>query len=103
MIECWLMGSKGSSIARYPELRFTRHDERGVEIDENYDHAMAGYHYRHELKGMHYGEFCNHADYFAAKLISGEPNSPDLEEGIETVRLMDAVVRSLKTGTVIKL
>jgi predicted dehydrogenase len=102
MIECWLMGSKGSSVARYPELRFTYHDERGVELDEDYDHAFAGYHYRHELKGMHYGEFCNYADYFASKILSGAPNSPDLEEGLETLALMDAVVRSLESGEVVR-
>ena len=97
LIECQLMGSKGTSIARYPELRFTYTD--GVkEQDEDYEHSMTGYYSRHELKGMHYGEFCNYADYFASKLLSGEPNSPDLTEGLETVAVMDAVVRSLQEG-----
>jgi predicted dehydrogenase len=98
LIECFLMGSVGSSLARYPDLRFTHHDERGIEIEEDFHHAMAGYYYRHELKGMHYGEFCNYADYFAACLIEGRPNSPDLEEGLETVRTMEAIVRSLDSG-----
>jgi predicted dehydrogenase len=98
LIECFLMGSSGSSLARYPDLRFTHHDERGVEIEEDFHNAMAGYYYRHELKGMHYGEFCNYADYFASKLISGEPNSPDLEEGLGTVMTMRAIVESLESG-----
>lgn len=98
LIECFLMGSEGSSLARYPDLRFTYHDERGTEIEEDFHHAMAGYYYRHELKGMHYGEFCNYTDYFAARILSGEPNSPDLEEGLGTVLLMGAVVESLRTG-----
>ncbi len=98
LIECHLMGSKGTSLARYPELRFTRMDERGVEIEEDYTHAMTGYYYRHELVGMHYGEFCNYADYFASKLLSGEPNSPNLEEGLDTVRVMRAIVKSLESG-----
>lgn len=98
MIECWLMGSKGSSVARYPDLRFTYHDDRGVEIEEDYHHAMAGYYYRHELKGMHFGEFCNYADYFASCLLSGKPNSPDLNEGLETLAVMAAVVESLELG-----
>lgn len=98
LIECHLMGSKGTSLARYPELRFTHHDERGIEIDEDFTHAMTGYYYRHELTGMHYGEFCNYADYFAAKLLSGEPNSPNLEEGLATVMVMRAIVQSLQTG-----
>jgi len=94
------MGSKGSSLARYPDLRFTCHDEGGIEIDEDYSHAMSGYYFRHELKGMHYGEFCNYADYFASKLISGERNSPDLVEGLATVQVMSAIVRSLESGKV---
>lgn len=98
LIECFLMGSEGSSLARYPDLRFSYHDDRGVEIEEDYHHAMAGYYYRHELKGMHYGEFCNYTDYFASRILSGEPNSPDLLEGLETVLTMGAVVRSLETG-----
>ncbi|HVT11436.1 MAG TPA: Gfo/Idh/MocA family oxidoreductase [Fimbriimonadaceae bacterium] len=98
LIECFLMGSEGSSLARYPDLRFTHHDARGVEIEEDFHHAMSGYYFRHELKGMHYGEFCNYVDYFASKLISGEPNLPDLEEGLTSIDVMGAVVRSLETG-----
>lgn len=98
LIECFLMGANGTSLARYPDLRFTYHDEHGVEIEEDYHHAMAGYHYRHELKGMHYGEFCNYTDYFASKLLSRAPNSPDLVEGLETVMTMRAIVESLKSG-----
>jgi len=98
LIECHLMGSEGASLARYPELQLTYVGRSGVEIEESYEHAMAGYYYRHELKGMHYGEFCNYADYFASKLISGEPNDPDLEAGLETVAVMRAIVDSLESG-----
>lgn len=97
LIECFLMGSQGTSLARYPDLRFTYHDRDGIEIEEDYHHAMAGYYYRHELKGMHYGEFCNYLDYFASRILSGEPNSPDLAEGLGTVLLMGAVVESLES------
>lgn len=103
LIECFLMGSKGTSLARYPVLRFTYTGSNGVEVDENYEHAMAGYYYRHELKGMHYGEFCNYADYFASKLLSGEPNSPDLEEGLDTVEVMRAIVESLESGATVQI
>jgi predicted dehydrogenase len=102
LIECFLMGSEGSSLARYPDLRFTHHDERGVEIEEDFHHAMSGYYFRHELKGMHYGEFCNYTDYFASKLLSGEPNSPDLEEGLGSVMIMRAIVESLESGQSVK-
>jgi predicted dehydrogenase len=103
LIECFLMGSEGSSLARYPDLRFTYHDENGVEIEEDYHHSMAGYYYRHELKGMHYGEFCNYTDYFASRILSGEPNSPDLVEGLQTVRVMHAIVESLESGVPVRL
>jgi len=101
LIECLLMGADGTSLARYPDLRFTYHDENGVEIEEDYHHAMSGYYYRHELKGMHYGEFCNYTDYFASKVLAGEPNSPDLEEGLSTVMTMRAIVESLESGRVV--
>lgn len=98
LIECMLYGSKGTSLARYPELRYTYRAQDGAEVDEDFEHTMAGYYYRHELKGMHYGEFLNIADSFAAAILSGAPNSPDLAEGLETVRVMHAIVRSLESG-----
>lgn len=100
LIECLLMGSEGTSLARYPDLRFTTSTRDGAEIEEDLESTMTGFYYRHELKGMHYGEFCNYADYFASKLLSGEPNSPDLVEGLETVSIMRAIVASLETGQV---
>jgi predicted dehydrogenase len=98
LIECHLQGTEGSALARYPELRLTYCDRSGTEINEDWSHTMAGYYYRHELKGMHYGEFCNIADSFAAAIRSGSSNSPDLEEGLGTVAVMDAIVRSLESG-----
>lgn len=98
LIECLLMGSHGSSLARYPDLRFTYHDASGVEIEEDFHHAMSGYYFRHELKGMHYGEFANYADSFASALMKNTPNSPDLREGLATVLVMRAIVESLETG-----
>lgn len=98
LIEGFLMGTTGSSIARYPELRHTWTGEEGTEHDDVFDHSLAGYYYRHELKGMHYGEFCNIADSFANAILKGLPNSPDLREGLQTVLVMDAIVRSLDSG-----
>jgi predicted dehydrogenase len=97
LIECLLMGSRGTSLARYPDLRFSYTTESGDEVEEEFE-SMAGYYYRHELRGMHYGEFANYADYFAGKLLSGEPNSPDLDEGLRAVAIMHAVAESIRTG-----
>lgn len=103
MIECWLMGEKGASLAKYPELEFIRLDPDHTEIREDYHHELYGYHFRHELKGMHYGEFCNYVDYFANAILEGTPNSPDLVEGIETVCVMEATRTSAQTGRPVKL
>lgn len=103
MIECFLMGERGSSLARYPELEYVHLDASGAEVHEDYHHALTGYYFRHELKGMHYGEFANYADAFARAILDGTPNSPDLAEGIETVCVMEAVRRSAQTGAPIDL
>jgi predicted dehydrogenase len=102
IIECHLQGSAGAALARYPDLRLTYTKKDGTEAEEDWTHSMAGYYYRHELKGMHYGEFCNVVDSFAAAIRDGTPNHPDLEEGIGTVRVMHAIVRSLETGAPIR-
>lgn len=98
LIECLLMGSKGTSLARYPELKLTYHNAQGTELEEDYTQSMTGYYYRHELVGMHYGEFGNYLDHFASAILTNSPNSPDLIEGIETVAVMDAIVRALQSG-----
>lgn len=98
LIEGVLYGSDGTSVARYPDLRHTYVGSDGIEREEDYHHSLAGYYYRHELKGMHYGEFANIADSFARHIIDGTPNSPNLTEGLATVRVMDAVVQSLESG-----
>lgn len=103
MIECWLMGEQGASLAKYPELEFIRLDPDHTEIREDFHHELYGYHFRHELKGMHYGEFCNYADYFAAAILHETPNSPDLAEGIETVCVMEATRTSAQTGKPVRL
>ncbi len=46
---------------------------------------------------MHYGEFANYTDYFARALLDDTPYSPDLEEGLHTFAVMEAVRRSAET------
>lgn len=98
LIEGFLMGSEGSALARYPDLRLTYSGSDHTEVEEDFHHGYAGYYYRHELKGMHYGEFCNVIDSFAAALHQATPNAPDLYEGLQTVLVMGAIVESLETG-----
>ena len=103
MIECFLMGDRGSSLAKYPALEFVKLAADGTEVREDYRHTLTGYYFRHELVGMHYGEFANYADYFARSIMDGTPNSPDLAEGIETVCVMEAVRASAQSGGPVKM
>src|SRR5262249_37477616 len=102
-IECLLMGDRGSSLAKYPDLEFLRLGPDGAEVREDYHHELTGYYFRHQLKGMHFGEFANYADYFARAILENKPNSPDLVEGVETVCVMEAVRQSAQSGNPVKL
>lgn len=119
-VELMLYGSGGSSLAQYHDMKYihtaaekkTDHpaahkvDEvhagfRAGELEEvTEDCLYAGRHYyfNSEVHGMHYGEFGNYADYFARSLMANTPYSPNLEEGIETFCLMEAVRRSSLEG-----
>lgn len=98
MIECFLMGESGSSLAKYPELAFVHSGAGGAEIHEDYAHSLTGYYFRHQLQGMHFGEFANYADAFARAILEDRPNAPDLPEGLETVCVMEAVRQSAGSG-----
>jgi predicted dehydrogenase len=100
-IELALYGSGGTSLAQYHDMRYLHTGGPGEELTEHCeDHLYAGRHYyfNSEVHGMHYGEFANYAEAFARALIEGRPCSPELEEGIETVCVMEAVRRSAATG-----
>jgi predicted dehydrogenase len=103
VIECFLMGDAGTSLASYPDLEYVHLAADASEVHEDYHHALTGYYFRHELKGMHYGEFANYADYFARAILENTPNSPDLREGLETVCLMEAVRQSAQAGRPVEL
>lgn len=102
-IELMLYGSDGTSLAQYHDMRYKRTGDEGQEIMEDFLYEWRGYYFNNEVHGMHYGEFSNLADYFAQQIITGQPNSPDLEEGVETVCVMEAVKLSAQTGQPIEL
>jgi predicted dehydrogenase len=66
-------------------------------VTEDPLYALRHYYFRSEVHGMHYGEFANYAEYFAAALLEGKPCSPDLEEGLETFCVMEALRQSAAT------
>lgn len=116
-IELMLYGTEGTSLAQYHDMRYVhtgksardeeterRSGEGGFragameEITEDCLYAGRHYYFNSEVHGMHYGEFANYAEYFGAALLEGRGHSPDLEEGIDTFCIMEAVRRSAEAG-----
>jgi len=97
-IEFVLYGSGGTSLAQYHDMRHVHTAPDGTEVTEDSLYALRHYYFNSEVHGMHYGEFANYAEYFAGALLDGAPYSPDLEEGLETFCVMEAVRRSAQTG-----
>ncbi|MDY7109873.1 MAG: Gfo/Idh/MocA family oxidoreductase [Planctomycetota bacterium] len=100
-IELMLYGTGGSSLAQYHDMKYIHTagpDDEMTEITEDHLYAGRHYYFNSEVHGMHYGEFANYAESFAGALIDGSPCSPDLEEGVETFCVMEAVKRSAQTG-----
>jgi predicted dehydrogenase len=102
-IELMLYGSAGSSLAQYHDMKFVRTASDGAEVTEDFLYAGRHYYFNSEVHGMHYGEFANYADAFAKAIITGLTASPELEEGIDTFCLMEAVRRSADTGASVAL
>jgi predicted dehydrogenase len=101
-IELALYGSSGTSLAQYHDMRYFYTDPDGTEIKEDMLYRYREYYFNNEVHGMHYGEFANYTEYFARALLNDQPYSPDLEEGIETFCVMEAILRSAQTGQPIK-
>lgn len=97
-IELVLFGSSGTSLAQYHDMRYLHTAPGGTEVSEDFLYAGRHYYFDSEMHGMHYGEFANYAEYFAGALIDGTAYSPDLEEGLETFAIMEAVRRSAQDG-----
>ncbi|GMV24020.1 MAG: hypothetical protein AMXMBFR58_00510 [Phycisphaerae bacterium] len=97
-IELMLYGSRSTSLAQYHDMRYVYAAADGTEVTEDHMYAGRHYYFNSEVHGMHYGEFANYAEAFARSILDGTPNSPDLEEGVRTFCVMDAVRRSAVEG-----
>ena len=95
-IECVLYGSGGTSLAQYHDMRYLHTAPDGTEVVEDMLYERRHYYFNNEVHGMHYGEFANYLDYFAAAVLDGSAYSPDVREGIETFCLMEAVRTSAR-------
>ncbi len=101
-IELMLYGTKSSSLAQYHDMRYIYAAPDGTEVTEDHLYAGRQYYFNSEVHGMHYGEFANYADYFAAAILEGRSNSPNLEEGVRTLCVMEAVRRSALEGRAVE-
>lgn len=97
-IELVLYGSNGTSMAQYQDMRYAATREDGAEVWEDALYANRAYYFNNEVHGMHYGEFANYTEFFARAILDETPNAPDLEEGIDTFCIMEAVRRSSQQG-----
>ena len=63
---------------------------------------MHGYYFRFEAETHHAGEYQNYIEEFASCLFQGKTPKPDLEEGIRTIAVLEAIDESMRTGKVVK-
>ena len=102
-IELMIYGSKGTSLAQYHDMKLKRTSPNGAEVTEDWLYERRGYFFNNEVHGMHYGEFARYADAFAKALLEGSKASPELDEGVDVVLLMEAVRRSAKSGNYVEI
>jgi predicted dehydrogenase len=95
-MSCVLRGALGAGQADYYELRYAwKTDTQSVvETFEDKD----DYFFRFGGHSHHAGEYQNYIEYFARCLASGTPPKPDVDEGIVTVAVMQAMEESCTTG-----
>lgn len=93
-IELMLYGSDGTSQAQYPDMRYRFTAADGTEVTDDSLYVKRRHYFNDEVHGMHYGEFANYLQAFAEALRDGAPASPELEEGLEVVCVMEGARRS---------
>ena len=97
-IELMLYGTDGTSQAQYHDMRYRHTAPDGTEVLEDSLYARRRYYFNDEVHGMHYGEFANYLEAFAAAVVSGTEASPELVEGLSVVALMEGARRSAASG-----
>jgi predicted dehydrogenase len=100
-MSCILRGTDGCSQADYMDLRYAVTTNTGEEQIITFEH-MLKYYFRFEGKSHHAGEYQNYLEYFADCLQQNKTAYPDLEEGIGTIALLQAMDKSLETGVPVK-
>src|SRR5690606_7855201 len=101
-MSCILRGTTGCSQGDYMDLRYAVTTAEGEEKIITWEHKLKHY-FRFEGKSHHAGEYQNYLEYFADNIAAGTTAYPDITEGIGTVILLQAMDRSLRLGTPVKL
>lgn len=97
-MSCVLRGTHGASQADYHELRYSVTDKTGEEKIIRWGDATLKHYFRFEGQSHHAGEYQNYLDYFAGSIENNFTAYPDMEEGIGTIALLQAMDQSLETG-----
>ena len=99
---CILRGTEGASQADYHELRYAVTTREGEEKIITWGDSALNHYFRFEGQSHHAGEYQNYLEYMADSIEQNFTAYPNLEEGVITVALMQAMDRSLKTGRPVK-
>lgn len=99
---CILRGTEGASQADYHELRYAITDKTGEEKIITWGDATLKHYFRFEGQSHHAGEYQNYLEYFADSIEQNFTAYPNMQEGIGTVALLQAMDKSLQTGMPVK-
>ncbi len=101
-MSCILRGTEGCSQGDYMDLRYAITDKNGEERIITWEHKLKHF-FRFEGKSHHAGEYQNYLEYFADSIEQNFTAYPDLQEGIGTIALLQAMDRSLQKGMPVKI
>ena len=99
---CILRGTTGASQADYHELRYAVTTNTGEEKIITWGDAALKHYFRFEGQSHHAGEYQNYIEYFVDSIEQGFTAYPNLQEGIGTIALLQAMDKSLQTGMPVK-
>lgn len=98
-VEVVLDSSEGTSMAAYPDLEYRYTRPAKAEVRNSFFQREHFFYFNWCIQGAHYGAFALYTDTFAQALLEARTYAPDLEEGVETVCVMEANPRWAQSGT----
>jgi len=102
-MSCILRGSLGASQADYHELRYAVTTKEGEDKIITWGDSTLKHYFRFEGQSHHAGEYQNYLEYFVDSIEQGFTAYPDMQEGIGTVALLQAMDRSLSSGMPVRI